>query len=291
MGHNVRRVTVTSTISIDPNIQRGASYTGILDLDELNKKLQDNYSLALAADFPLYKWFPDSGQLSCPAHYYEPPDNITARKAATLNKILDNLLLSHLPGWAELPDRETAATIFSSRNTADEFSKRSGGEKDHPGIMYRAVPVLNAKLVIAPAAHFRYCFQYALDQWGISNEEIWPLGKLHGCFYELFQACGIEGGFPFDWELFLTILNDIALEKIRPQRILSGNTEIIRATLIDHKTNLPDFLDNTFSPSNNGFKFIDYTAGLKKELYPDNEIWTASPCLLIEEKLFDKKGY
>jgi hypothetical protein len=45
-------------------------------------------------------------------------------------------------------------------------------------------------------------------------------------------------------------------------------------------------LDAAFSPSHNGFKVIDFKEGLKAEEFPDNEIWTASPCLFTEEALF-----
>lgn len=288
----ISSVTISDIVSIDPNIERGVSYTGILDLNGLKKKLQGNYSLAMAAEFPAYKWFPDSRQVYQHALYYEPPDNIPARKAATLDKGLGNLLISHLPGWAGLPDRETAAMVYSARKTAYAFSKKSSSDEDgnYPGWMYRAVPALNARLVIAPAAHLRFCFQYALDQWGITNAEYGPLGRLHGCFSDLFRACGMEAGFPFDWPLFLMTLNDIAFEKIRPQRALYEYTQVMYGILIDHKADLSEFLDNAFSPSNNGFKFVDYSEGLKKEEYPDSEIWTASPCLLIEEELFERMG-
>ncbi len=270
--------------------REGTSYTGILDLNELKEKLQGNYSLALAAEFPAYKFFPNPRQAHCPAYSYEPPSTILARKAATLDKSLGNLLISHLPGWAGLPDRETSAMVYSARKTADEFSKKSSDGERVPGWMYRAVPALNAKLVIAPAAHLRFCFQYALGEWGITKAEYGPLGKLHGCFYDLFRACGMEVGFTFVWPLFLSTLKAIAIEEPRPQRDSAADTQVVYARLIDHKADLLEFLDNAFSPSPNGFEIIDYAEGLTKERYPDNEIWTASPCLLVEEGVFERIG-
>jgi hypothetical protein len=277
-------------MSTGPGVERGTSYTGILDLNEVKEKLKGNYSLALATEFPAYKFFPSSMQVCCPAYFYEPPSTILARKAATLDKTMGNLLMSNLLGWAGMPDRETSAMVYSARKTAEEFSKKSSEEERDPGWMYRAVPVLNAKLVIAPAAHLRFCFQYALGEWGITNAPYGPLGKLHGCFSDLFRACGMEDGFPFDWPLFLTTLNAIAFEELRPQRALFADTQVMYGRLIAHKAELLEFLDNAFLPSNNGFEVVDYTEGLPRDQYPDNEIWTASPCVLIEEGVFERMG-
>ena len=266
---NIRTVSITHTRSIDPSIKRGVSYTGILDLNELKEKLQGNYSIAIAAEFPVYKWFPDPHQVNCYAHYYEPTDDIPARKAATLDKSLGNLLVSHLPGWAALPERETAAMVYSGR-------------------MYRAVPELNSKLVIAPAAHLRYSFPYALRAFGVPDGKYGSLAKITSCLHGLFHACGIEDEVLSNWPLFLAILNDIAFEKIRPEGKVSSDSEIVLAALVKNKAHLLVFLDNAFSPLHNGFKVVDYNEGLKKEDYPDNEIWMASPCLLIEEELFER---
>jgi hypothetical protein len=47
-------------------------------------------------------------------------------------------------------------------------------------------------------------------------------------------------------------------------------------------------LDDAFSPFWNGFRVVDCAdGGLKKEDFPDNEMWMASPCLLIEEEAFE----
>jgi hypothetical protein len=37
--------------------QRGAEYAGLLDEDALNQELQGSFSPALAAEFPMHKWF------------------------------------------------------------------------------------------------------------------------------------------------------------------------------------------------------------------------------------------
>ncbi len=231
-------VTIKHTTTIDVNVERGVSYTGLLDSNELKEKLQGNFSLVLASGFPMYKCFPElnipksgfpeSGKLGFKEHkvdyyYYEPPANITARKAATLDKSIGNLLLSNLPGWVALPERETSAMVYSSIQTANGFLKKSSKEdENYPGRMYRAVPELNSKLVIAPTAHIRFSFQYALEQFGITKAEYGPLGKFHGCFYQLFRAYGMEDGFPMDWQLFLTTLHDIVFEKIRPWDKITG---------------------------------------------------------------------
>jgi len=61
-------------------------------------------------------------------------------------------------------------------------------------------------------------------------------------------------------------------------------------TLVENKGGLIDFLDDAFSPLNNGFKVIDYNDGLKKEDFTDNEIFMVSPCFLIEEEVFEGMG-
>jgi len=53
---------------------------------------------------------------------------------------------------------------------------------------------------------------------------------------------------------------------------------------------LIDFLDDAFSPLNNGFKVTDYNDGLRKEDFTDNEIFMVSPCPLIEEEVFEGMG-
>jgi hypothetical protein len=81
-------------------------------------------------------------------------------------------------------------------------------------------------------------------------------------------------------------LNEVASEKLRPQRKMVKDTDHFLGVLIANKEHLFDFIDNAFSPANNDFKVIDYNDGVEKESYPDNEIWLAAPCLLIEEELF-----
>lgn len=283
-------IRVTHTVSSDLNIKRGACYMGILNLNELKKKLKGNFSLEMASAFPMYKCFPDH-EFKVIAHSYEPPDDIATRKAATLNGILGNFLLNHLPGWAVLPDRETAAMVYSDKKTANDFLRKlRGGDERIPGRTFRAIPELNSKLVIAPAAHLRYSFNYAFGAFGVTGNEHTSLEDWDVYFYQLFHAYGMEDGFPSDWQLFLTTLNDIAFDKIRPERKISGVTEIVLAKLVENKANIIDFLDNAFSPLNNGFKTINYTEGVKKEEYPDNEIWMASRCLLIDEEVFDRMG-
>ena len=268
-------------------------YTGILDPDELKSRLEGNFSLETASAFPMYKWFPEEHGLKLYGHYYEPPNDIPALKAATLDKSIDNLLLSNLPSWAALPDKETSATVYSSRKAAIDFSKKQGevkkqGEEgNYPGRVYRAIPALNALLVIAPAARTRYSFQYAPGEFGLAENEQGSLRQLGSRLRQLLHACGIAEPSTSDWQLFLTSLRDIAFEKIRPVRAISAETERVLGTLVAHQTHIIDFLDNAFSPLHNGFKVVDYTAGLKKADYPDNEIWMASPCLLIEEGVFE----
>jgi hypothetical protein len=293
----VRMVNLKTMVTIDPNIERGVSYAGLLELDQVKAKLQGNFSLAKASAFPLYLWFlqPVEHKVIWYGYYYEPPGNICARKAASLDRSLGNLFLSNLPGWTVLPDKETSVTVYSSRNTANGYSKKPGNEGNYPGKMYRAVPELNARLVIAPTADIRYSFHYARQAFGITH---WDYGSpekfggyFHGlfhAFYELFHVCGIGDSFPSDWQFFITALKDIAFEKTRPARKLSADTETVHRILMENKTDLPDFLDKVFSPLHNGFKVIDYKEEIKREAYPDNQIWMASPCLFIEEGLFEE---
>jgi hypothetical protein len=289
MAKIIKTVRIRHTVTIDSNTRRGVSYTGILDMNQIKKKLQDNFSIALASAFPMYKWFPQSLEHQVDGYYYEPPDDIPARKSATLDKSIGNLLLSHLPGWALWPDKETSPTVYSSRKTAGDFSKRSSDGNEHdPGRIYRVVPESGAKLVIAPTAHTRYAFQYALGQFGVAEGEYGSLAKFNGCFHELFHACGMTDGFPLDWQSFLTALDDLAFEKVRPGRNLSKDTEMVLEVLIKNKAHLLDFLDNAFSPLHNGFVMIDFNDGLIKKEYPDNEIWMAAPCLLIREEVFEE---
>lgn len=287
---HIENVTIEHTVTIDRNIEGGVTYTGILDLNELKTKLQDNFSIAMASRFPMYIWFPsaDAQKAYCYGLYYEPPGDTRTRKAASSHRGIGNLLFNNLPGWAALPERETSATVYSGRNTANDFSKKPGDEGSYTGRMYRAVPALNSKLVIAPATHFYFSFLYALGEFGIADAAYGSLGKLQSCFHWLFRTCGIEDGVFSDWQQFVTALNDVAFEKIRPADKVSGDTELLLQTLVKNKTHVVDFLDQAFSPLHNGFSVIDFNDGLKKEEYPDNLIWMASPCLFIEERLFEE---
>ena len=90
--------------------------------------------------------------------------------------------------------------------------------------------------------------------------------------------------------LLLSHLEDIAYQRLRPAHTLSAGTEGALVTLVENKGGLIDFLDDAFSPLNNGFKVIDYNDGLKKEDFTDNEIFMVSPCFLIEEEVFEGMG-
>jgi hypothetical protein len=291
---NIKTIRVSISETVDSENLRGATYIGIMDMPHLKEKLKDSFSLPAASAFLLYKYFPDPQQLNCLGHFYEPPNDVATRKAATLNRSLENLLMSNLPSWAAIPDRETSAMVYSSRATADEFSNKFGAESPdydktqrYPGHMYRAVPADNAKLVIAPAAHLRLCFKQALAAFGISENDMKPLGKLNVCFHDLYNACGLTTRYVENWEKFQAALNDVASEKLRPKRQMAKDTDLFLGVLIANKEHLLDFLDNAFSPANNGFKVIDYNDNINKDDYPDNEIWLAARCLLIEEKLFE----
>jgi hypothetical protein len=285
---NVKKISITHQVTIDPSTRKGATYTGILDLNELKQQLQTHFSMPMASAFPMYKWFHQPHELAVNGYSYEPPNDLPVLKNPIIDKSIGNLLLSHLPGWADLPDKETAATVYSGRATAADFSKIQGGEGNHPGRMYRAIPALNTRLVIAPSTRIRYSFSYALKEFAIADTAYGSLGKLSGCFHDLFHACGMADGSQLDWPAFLTTLHDIAFAKKQPARKLSPDTERLLTTLIKNKEQLIHFLDNAFSPLQNGFKVIDFTGRLNKADYPDNEIWLASPCLFVEEELFEQ---
>jgi hypothetical protein len=290
MAKIIKHVSIQHTVTVDPNTRRGATYTGIMDLNEVRQQLQGGFSLAMASTFPMYKWFPEHSdhKVDCYGYYYAPPDGIESRKSATSDKSIGHLFLHNLPGWALVPDKETAATVYSSRQTASDLSKRSSaGDEHYPGSIYRAIPESGSKLVIAPAPYTRYGFKYALGQFGIADVEYGSLGKLNGCFHELLRACGMSDDCLTDWQLFVAAIGDIAFERIRPGRNLSKETEIVLGVLVKNKSHTLDFLDNAFSPLHNGFVMTDFNDGLKKEDYPDNEIWMASPCLLIKEGYFE----
>ncbi len=137
---NIR--TMTQIETIDPNIKRGVSYSGILDLNELKKKLQDNFS----------------------------------------------------------------AMVYSDKKTANEFLRISrGGDERIPGRTFRAMPEWNSKLVIAPAAHLRYSFNYTLGAFGVTDNEHGSLEKW-GCSFLPVISCIWDGGrVPFS---LATIFND-----------------------------------------------------------------------------------
>ncbi|MDR3711885.1 MAG: hypothetical protein P4L51_03650 [Puia sp.] len=194
--------------------------------------------------------------------------------------------MSHLPGWALLPDKETSATVYSNINTAIDPSKKPTTEGNNSGRTFIAVPESNAKLVIAPAPNTRHSFQHALERFGIADNGHGGLLQFDVCFGNLLIACGMEKELSGNWQQFLTALNDIAFEKIRPTDRLFKDSEIVLGTLVKNRVHLLDFLDQAFSPLHNGFKVADFNGSLKKEEYPDNEIWMAAPCILIEEELF-----
>jgi hypothetical protein len=275
------------------------AYTG-LNLNELKEKLAGNFSMAMASAFPMYKWFPEHGGHRVDCIYYEQPadlvayrEDFLARRPGALDKSIGHLLFSHLPGWADVPERETCAMVYSSRETAHEFSKKSYEEGDYPGRMYRAVPALNSRVVIAPARHLRFSFSYALGAFGIAESAyLGSLGTLNSCFRHLLGVCGVADEFFLDWPLFLGNLQDIAERRLRPAPAgtLPASTSRLLEVLVKNKAGLIDFLDDAFLPLNNGFKVIDYNEGLKKEDLTDNEIWMAPACVLIEEEGFEGLG-
>jgi hypothetical protein len=166
-----------------------ATYTG-LDSYELKQKLAGNFSIAMASAFPMYKWFPEHRDHKIDCLYYEQSgdllirrEDFLTRRPGALDKSIGHLLLSHLPGWAGLPDRETSAMVYTGRMTADELSKKSHEEGNDPGRMYRAVPALNSRLLIAPGNHLRCSFSYALGAFGIAEAEyLGSLGTVNSCF-------------------------------------------------------------------------------------------------------------
>jgi hypothetical protein len=282
---NVKKI-ITKKVVLDANTKRGEIFTGLSDSSALEGKLKGNFSIATASAFPIYRWFWELYEHKVDAYYYKPPSDIDALKAHTLDKSLGNLLLTNLPGWTQLPDRETSVKVYSNISTANDFSRKSGMEENYSARVFRTVPQLNSKMVIAPAAHIRNSFQYAFAEFGVTNNEHGALEEFDTCFHDLFEACGLKNGFPADWQLFLKTLRDVAFAKIRPGRKVFTNTEIVIWKLVENKAHIVDFLDNAFSPLHNGFKVVEFNAGLNREEFPDNEIWTASPCLLFEEAVF-----
>ena len=275
---NIRSIKVSHTVTVDHDVPRGVTFTGIMNMPQLKERLQLPFTLPTASTLPLYKFFIDSQHVNCVGHYYEPPDDIAARKAATMDRSLENLLMSHLPSWAGIPDRETSAMLHTSLDTVGERL---------PGHVYRAIPANNSKLVVAPFPHIRLCFDHVLKAFGIADNASKPLHEVHVCFHDIFDACGLKARYTENWPMFQVALNDIASGKIRPQRPVAKEAQVALDTLIRKKSHVLDFLDMAFSPANNGFKVIDYNESINKVDYPDNEIWTASPCLFIAEDVLN----
>jgi hypothetical protein len=284
----IRHVTISHRITVDPNVRRGVSYDGIMDDSSLKEKLEGNFSIPLASAFPLYRFFLTFDEHPrCVGHYHEPPEDLAARKAATMDSSIGNLLLSNLPGWSDLPYKHTSVTVHTSIQTAGELLRKSQDSEERvPGLLYRALPALNSKMVVSPAPRYRDSFGYALKELGMEDQDSASLLKVSSNLHHLFYLYGIKEIAPLDWPQFLSALHDIAFEKIMPTRKVPSSIELVLAALIKNKADLPGFLDNAFSPLNNGFQIVDYTDVLNKAEFPDNEIWFSSPCLMIEEGVF-----
>ena len=77
-------------------------------------------------------------------------------------------------------------------------------------------------------------------------------------------------------------MTEIAEGKLRPSMHISTEAQIVLASIKKNSSGLLEWIDDAFNPSSNGFELMEYDQRLRSKDYTNNEIWTESPCLLIE---------
>lgn len=227
----------------------------------LIKELKTNYSVAFAKGTPaIYRGIRGDGS----SIYHINPSAMARPSENTTNEMI--WLVSTLSGWAAYPKRSRSLICTFSREVSQSY-----------GLTYRVIPRNNAKFGICPARDFWWSFrELEVDSF---NMELHQLCYRYGLEY---NAHNYD-----DFIAKLKILNKLMSDNPRiEERYGIGLHDKFKLAIKEQPgLNFAQFLNKILDPVRNNFELTNVN---RLYLFEDEvaEVWTDSPCYLINEDSF-----
>ena len=254
-------------------------YTKLEYSDFLNE-VCNNFEKTLDCDLKLYKGISSKEELF-DYYYVDPAKTIRQSKTSKENGNFYNLLLNNLPKWNSICKRENSVICTTKLETAKIYGQASSGKGLIFGKTYVVLPKMGSLVAIAPTHDIWYSFQKALGGFGLRGSNN-SLVKFNLCITEIFKSLKLSDWSNMNWNDFKTTIEKISRKELISSEKISIEAQVFLSTIIAKQEDVLGFMDSSFEPAQNGIVVKDYNEFLKYSDYLNNEIWTESPCLLIE---------
>jgi len=243
-----------------------------------------SYSTALSGKLPLFKGITWDKELS-DYLLVAPITFMRTSKTASKNGNTYNILLNNLPSWQNFPLRQKSLIATTSLSTAKSFSVPFPAQGLTFGRTYRVLPKNMSTVVISPKSDIWYCFDDSLKQ-ELEIDNTISLKQFNRYIAEIATALGFDNSFDKNWPLFNDFITALLKANCSSRKHLSKIARKLFDRLKDNKTDILGYLDRVLGPTKNDFRARVYSAHSNLRGLPDNEVWTDSCCLLVEEKVF-----
>lgn len=191
------------------------------------------------------------------------------------------LLIDNSKNWKDYPKRSKSIIMANNELFPGTY-----------GNIYVVIPFDNAKLAIAPKDDIWNSFETGLEKFGL--DQINQLNFILSTLHSLIESTPLEEK---DWNTFEKQLKkidenkDLIFSKFVDLNISEKRKESIRKFLdiyMKHNGSLYDLIMNSLDPKLNDFILVTWNGNdlLSKFKNKAREIWTESPCLLVNANNF-----
>ncbi len=259
-----------------------SNYLKTLSLKDIKKLIGSDFYESMNLGFHLFKGIKSDEKLE---DFYLASPSKSLRPSKTLKELGNyyNLLFNNLPNWKDFPKRERSLISSSSKMTAQSFAQNFKNTKS--GNVYRVIPLYNTEIAIAPKEDIWYSFQKGLGLLALRGINI-TLVQFNLCLTDLFDQANVSAEKRNTWDGFIDGLQIITEHNEIKLTRISTDAENVLKSLKNNKDNIQKFIETCFDPKENGIELLNFNKGINKNNYPNNEIWTESDCLLIDQNIF-----
>ena len=191
-------------------------------------------------------------------YYFLDPTKSYERESPFATANFYNLLFSNLPSWRKYPKRNKS--VICTTSNANAF--RRGCD-----VAYIVLPINDADIGVCPADDIWFSFKHS----GIAN-----LNILNYDLIDLFKDNTTEDNVDVNWHSFLRACKELE-DNGRLKEMGYGFDTIDIDKYVESKMSFIEYLNELLNPDKNKLKMVKPGAKLK----PNVEVWTDSPCLLI----------
>lgn len=183
-------------------------------------------------------------------------------------------LLNGLPSWQQYPLRNSSIVGSSCKGTASQY-----------GPVWRVVLPNKGRVVLCPARDLWYSFDSTLVALGLGGADL-DLRRFNEAITSVQKYLGLVP--PDGYTGLVELLNNVASANPLPDNSLAITTTRFVKAVQEQEGRIEAWLDEMFAPTAHGFCLHSTVSFTRLFTHSNQEVWTDSECLLIEDRMFSE---